>query len=107
MTSLVVSPTGKTAETNITNAAHDVPSRTDVSETTGKFSVATWKIHKGGNGSLELAYRVLSSLGVGVAPLQESTLTNGKHMKYSTNYQIVALHAPRFRHRSSAYMEGE
>ena len=69
---------------------HEPPSQTDGR---GTFSVASWNIHSGRNGSLEAALRAMESLGVDIGILQETKLTKGIYTRRFGNYSVIATDA--------------
>ena len=50
------------------------------------ISIATSNIQRGRNGCLETALRALDIMGLDLALLKETKLTNGIHTKYSSDY---------------------
>ena len=69
---------------------HEPPSQTDGR---GTFSVASWNIRSGRNGSLEAALRAMESLGVDIGILQETKLTKGIYTRRFGNYSVIATDA--------------
>ena len=67
------------------------PSRPEGSRT---IPIATWNIRSGRKVGLEAAAKGLRQMNVGVALLQETKVTDGKHTRHTSGYDVYCTKAP-------------
>ena len=74
------------ADVTAANSSESLPATTDI-------VIGTWNIQSGRNSRLETALRALGAVGVDLAFLTETKLTDGIYTRFSLDYHVLATNA--------------